>query len=309
MKLNRTATRQDLQTASIQRVIVKAGTALTQLAELLLTPVSGTDGPDIDKLLSMNADALALLGHATHQLSMHRRQAIKPFLNKEYATLCSPQGPDTEFLFGDEIQSQLNNIKASNKNGNTMASASPRQPTKGREHWHNKPKSPFLGGRGRQTGPPPVQTEAVAQEQILNKLNTIQVQDYVSFIPDLLHYFQFKVSHFRAGRLSSYLAQWKLLTSDDFILDLVKGAHIELLSVPIQAVRSQEKQFSHIERQIIDSEITSLLAKCVIVPSITEPGEFISPIFLTPKKDGSYRMIFNLKQFNTHVAYYHFKIP
>ncbi len=44
------------------------------------------------------------------------------------------------------------------------------------------------------------------------------------------------------------------------------------------------------------------------MPSVTETGQFISPIFLTPKKDGSYRMILNVKQFNTHVAYYHFKM-
>ncbi|XP_028404120.1 uncharacterized protein LOC114526805 [Dendronephthya gigantea] len=157
MKLNRSATRQDLQVASIQRVIVKAGTALTQLAEILLTkPASGTSGPDIGKLLTMNADALALLGHATHQLSMHRRQAIKPSLNKEYATLCSPHGPVTEFLFGDELQSQLNNIKASNKIGNTMTnSGSPRQPAKGKEHWTNKSRGSFLGRQGgRQDRPP-----------------------------------------------------------------------------------------------------------------------------------------------------------
>ena len=73
---------------------------------------SGTAGPDLGKLLTMNSDALELLGHATHQLSMHRRQAIIPFLNKQYAALCFPQGPFTEFLFGDELQAQLNNIKA-----------------------------------------------------------------------------------------------------------------------------------------------------------------------------------------------------
>ena len=46
---------------------------------------------------------LAFLGHATHRLStcMHREQAIP--LHKEYATLCSPQGPVTEFLIGEEL--------------------------------------------------------------------------------------------------------------------------------------------------------------------------------------------------------------
>ena len=148
MKLNRPTIRQDLQMANIQRAIVKTCTALTQLAEILLTTPSDTAGPDLGKLLTMNAGALALLGHATHRLSMHRRQAIKPFLNKEYATLCSPQGPVTEFLFGDELQAQLNNVKATNKIGNAMASKPPRQLAKGKEHWKNKTRGSFLGRRG-----------------------------------------------------------------------------------------------------------------------------------------------------------------
>ena len=148
MKLNRPATRQDLQIEGIQRAIVKAGTALTQLAEIMLTKNSDSKGPDIGKMLTLNTDALALLGHATHQLSMYRRQAIKPYLNKEYATLRSPQEPVTEFLFGDELQSQLNNIKASNKIGNAMASDFPKHSTNGKETWKYKIQDSFFGVRG-----------------------------------------------------------------------------------------------------------------------------------------------------------------
>ena len=46
----------------------------------------------------------------------------------------------------------------------------------------------------------------------------------------------------------------------------------------------------------------------MIVQSQHEPDEFISPIFLLPKKDGTYRMILNLKRFNQYVAYHHFKM-
>ena len=148
----------------------------------------------------------------------------------------------------------------------------------------------------------------MAKEQILKKLLTVQVQDYVSFIPEFLEYLKIKVSEFQASRLSAYIEQWKLFTSDEFILDMVKGAHIELLSTPIQVNDSGEKLFSSQDRLVINSEIKSLLAKGVITPSVTEPGEYISPIFLTPKKDGSYRMILNLKKFNEHVAYHHFKM-
>jgi hypothetical protein len=166
----------------------------------------------------------------------------------------------------------------------------------------------FFGGARGQAGPPSVQTKEMEKEQILNKLTTVQVQDYVSFIPDLLEYLKNKVSNFQAGRLSSYVEQWKMLTSDEFILDMVTEAHIELLTTPFQVKYPQKKLFSSKERLVIDSEIKSLLAKGVIVPSVTEPGEYISPIFITPKKDGSYRMILNLKQFNEHVAYHHFKM-
>ena len=39
-----------------------------------------------------------------------------------------------------------------------------------------------------------------------------------------------------------------------------------------------------------------------------ERGQVVSPIFLVPKADGSYRMILNLKEFNNHVVYHHFKM-
>ena len=38
------------------------------------------------------------------------------------------------------------------------------------------------------------------------------------------------------------------------------------------------------------------------------PQEFLSPIFVVPKKDGEYRIILNLKIFNENVDYHHFKM-
>lgn len=39
-----------------------------------------------------------------------------------------------------------------------------------------------------------------------------------------------------------------------------------------------------------------------------EEGQFLSPIFVRPKKNGEYRMILNLKKLNEFVPYHHFKM-
>ena len=73
----------------------------------------------VGELVSGNADALALLGHLNIDLSVHRRELIKPHLKREYGALCSTRTPITDFVFGDDLQSQLSSITASNKIGQT----------------------------------------------------------------------------------------------------------------------------------------------------------------------------------------------
>ena len=50
------------------------------------------------------------------------------------------------------------------------------------------------------------------------------------------------------------------------------------------------------------------LRKGVIKESQHEDGEYISPIFLTPKSDGSFRIILNLKKLNDYMPYILFKM-
>jgi len=57
------------------------------------------------------------------------------------------------------------------------------------------------------------------------------------------------------------------------------------------------------ELNIIDLEIEKLLSKKVVAYSKHEPGGFISGIFTRPKKDGSKRMILNLKRLNLKVKH------
>ena len=52
----------------------------------------------------------------------------------------------------------------------------------------------------------------------------------------------------------------------------------------------------------------SLLDKGIIVSCDQEPGEFISPIFTVPKKDGNVRLILKLKHLNLFIKNSHFKM-
>ena len=58
----------------------------------------------------------------------------------------------------------------------------------------------------------------------------------------------------------------------------------------------------------MDQEIYTLLQKGVIEEAYHSHGEFLSNVFLRPKKDGSLRMILNLKNLNSHVEYNKFKM-
>ena len=62
------------------------------------------------------------------------------------------------------------------------------------------------------------------------------------------------------------------------------------------------------ESRVINDEISKMLAKGVIVHAQPEEIEFVSPIFITPKRDGTFRLILNLKYLNEFIAYEHFKM-
>ena len=114
---------------------------------------------------------------------------------------------------------------------------------------------------------------------------------------------------FEAGRLKSFVSNWQQLTSGPFIIEMVTGAKMPLNDMA--QVESLEAPKNQVQANLLheaDQEIEKLLHMKVIQKAEHEEGEVISPIFLVPKPDGSYRMILNLKQFNEGVEYEHFKM-
>ena len=61
-------------------------------------------------------------------------------------------------------------------------------------------------------------------------------------------------------------------------------------------------------KSLLKVEVKKLLKKRAVVYCEHEQGEFISPIFLRDKNDGSHRLILNLKGLNKYLEYKHFKL-
>lgn len=142
----------------------------------------------------------------------------------------------------------------------------------------------------------------------MTKLHTLQVTQFEGFIPTLIAYLVTQTCCFKSGRLAQFVHCWQRLTSDTEILQMVSGQYIEFDTKPCQTRPPAVKRFSAEENAIISKEVANLLKKAVVVETSHEPGEFISSVFVRPKKDGSHRMILNLKNLNKHVQYNHFKM-
>ena len=130
---------------------------------------------------------------------------------------------------------------------------------------------------------------------IIATLGNTPVSKFKAILPSLLEYFQGKSKTFKAGSLAAYSHVWQEITSDPEVLETVTGQYIEVATLPVQENPLMQTKLSEVQTESVDLEIIQLLRKGVIQPCQLEAGEFISPIFTRPKKDGSFRMILNLK--------------
>lgn len=98
------------------------------------------------------------------------------------------------------------------------------------------------------------------------------------------------------------------MTCDNSILEFVTGIKIEFIDnqPPAEVGEHQWQTFSV---NTVRTEVQKLLDKGVIVICAHEDGEFVSPIFLRPKNDGTHRMTLNMKNLTSmYMQYHHFKM-
>jgi hypothetical protein len=142
--------RRDLRTSNVQKNLAKAGSSLIYTTNKLLHLRQNGKQVDPTEFIKSNMEIMAILGHAFVDLSHHRREAIKPNLNKEFAALCSEQVPVTANLFGDDLQTECNNIKTTNKlRQSALANKGRdnfdrRRPMQPSRSFSESPRRPFL---------------------------------------------------------------------------------------------------------------------------------------------------------------------
>ena len=108
---------------------------------------------------------------------------------------------------------------------------------------------------------------------------------------------------FCAGTLLHHIEFWRSLTSDSYILEAIQGYKLELNEIPSQASSFHNGGNSN----ILITETRKLIGLGVVKKVHPVSDQVVSPVFVVEKRDGSYRMILNLKSLNKSVTYEHFK--
>lgn len=145
-------------------------------------------------------------------------------------------------------------------------------------------------------------------QNVANCFDVVKNHQWEKFIDLTKSVLPKQMLKFKAGSLSNNIKFWKELTSDFVILNHIKSYKIEFSQKPVQNYVPFQYRFSKEENTFIEKQIKEFLSKEIIKNVEHEEGEFISNIFLRPKKDGSFRIILNLENLNENVVYKHFKM-
>ena len=100
------------------------------------------------------------------------------------------------------------------------------------------------------------------------------------------------------GRIKYFMPNWQALTNDPWVLQTVSGVWLNLRASPNQKSRPPKLVLDSKKRKALDMELEKLRAKKAISPAQDNRGSFVSPMFLVPKADGSWRPVINLRSLN-----------
>ena len=102
-RLPKAAAIKDMQSKSAQTAILKAANALLGL----LQQVVSQHAPPRQELVDAGVQSLRCLAYGASRVNAHRRQLLRPHLNRAYQSLCDrPSDPSHALLLGDNLAQQ-----------------------------------------------------------------------------------------------------------------------------------------------------------------------------------------------------------
>jgi hypothetical protein len=343
-QLPKTVKARELRLRSVQLGLAKAGLPLIQVIDQLTkTP----DTLDLQTVVNQLLDGLKMMACTNGLLNQTRRDLMRTQFTGRTATVFTTCPPvESSLLLGDDLPDQ---VKAVNQTAGLKLVKRQFQNTarghqgRGRYRgWH-----PYYSGYGRGRGRPyggwghqdhgefhvsrgitpglraTDHDQQTTQDDLISLSRSprqeaqetgpqegrlgctakrLNLDPQVCSLPC-------KWREFQAGRISQRIQKWRDITSDRMLLRQIQACTIEFVESPYQRFPEQPLRFSCEERKFAREEIENLKNKGVICEVEHVAGEFISNIFLRPKKEkGKYRMILNLKKLNEFVEYHHFKM-
>ena len=189
----------------------------------------GLDKEGLQLIKQFGLGALSLLTHVNYELNMQRKQLMKPDIGKDYAALCSPHVPFTDLLFGDDLQKQLKDIGDVNKIGAKVQNhRGPQRNPSGLQQQQYK-QTHFFSAESKKLQRPNFQTlasQGVSKDEPRQEAITVA---------HALNMVNCGVQKFVAGNIAHHCSDWRSITSDPSILEIVLGYRIDFERLPYQA--------------------------------------------------------------------------
>ena len=87
--------------------------------------------------------------------------------------------------------------------------------------------------------------------------------------------------HFEAGQLHKFINEWRVITSDLFILDMVEHCHLNIDETNIKYLFREDIQyvFNEEDKLIMHQEVNKLLDIKAIIETHKQDHQILSPVF------------------------------
>ena len=157
---------------------------------------------------------------------------------------------------------------------------------------------------------PKKQNQPTRRQQLPTSVQEGKTWEEIDVSPKIKIKVQNTPENFKAGKTAACISLWETITTDEWILNTIRGCTIKLSQIPQQSFVPRQLLFTPEENQKISAELKRFLNCGIIeVSDGYTNDEYISNIFIRPKKDGRIRLILNLKLFNSlYVEKNHFKM-